>query len=107
VKDAEELSNQANGIVAGLIESRAAPRSSGGEAVIDQDKPLTNTHRGVLSVASHYERISQSRLASYPAYPATLDMLVERGYLERVHVPYSEPYFRITEAGRGALQEKK
>ncbi len=74
--------------------------------MIEQDKPLTDTHRGVLQVASHHERISQSRLAAYPAYPATLDMLVRRGYLESVKVPYSEPYYRITEAGRAVLQEK-
>ena len=72
--------------------------------VIEQNKPLTDMHRNVLQIASHHERISQSRLA---AYPTTLDMLVRRGYLEDVKVPYSEPYYRITEAGRAVLKEKK
>jgi len=68
-----------------------------------QDKSLSDVQRGVLQVASHHDQISQSRLAAYPAYPATLDALVKLGYLEVVHVPYSERYYRITNAGRAAL----
>lgn len=71
----------------------------------EHEKPLTDIHRSVLQVASNHKQISQSRLAAYPAYPATLEMLVRRGYLEHVKVPYSEPYYRITEAGRSALRE--
>ena len=66
------------------------------------DKPLTDRQKGVLQVASHHKQISQSRLA---AYPATLEILVGRGYLEAVQVAsYSEPYYRLTDAGRAALQ---
>jgi hypothetical protein len=69
----------------------------------EHDKPLTDTQMGVLRVASNHSQISQSRLASHPA---TLDLLVRYGYLERIHVPYSEPYFRITDAGRVVLQAR-
>ena len=66
-----------------------------------QDKPLTDTQKRVLKIAGHHKQISQSRLA---AHPAILDVLVKRGYLEAVQVPYSEPYYRLTEAGRAALE---
>ena len=66
-----------------------------------QDKPLTDTQRSVLKIAGHHQQISQSRLA---AHPATVDVLVKRGYLEAVQVPYSEPYYRITDTGRAVLQ---
>ncbi len=66
-----------------------------------QDKPLTDTQKSVLKIAGHHKQISQSRLE---VHPATLDMLVKRGYLEVVQVPYSEPYYRLTDAGRAALQ---
>lgn len=67
-------------------------------------KPLTGTQRNVLIVASHHTQISQSRLATYPA---TLETLVQYGYLELVHVPYSEPYYRLTAVGRAALQARE
>jgi DNA-binding PadR family transcriptional regulator len=65
------------------------------------DKPLTDMQKSVLKIAGHHKQISQSRLA---VHPATLDTLVKRGYLETVPVPYSEPYYRLTEAGRAALE---
>jgi DNA-binding PadR family transcriptional regulator len=65
------------------------------------DKPLTDMQKSVLKIAGHHKQISQSRLA---VNPATLDILVKRGYLEAVQVPYSEPYYRLTDAGRAALQ---
>ncbi len=66
-----------------------------------QDKPLTNMQKSVLKIAGHHKQISQSRLG---VHPATLDTLVKRGYLEAVQVPYSEPYYRLTEAGRAVLE---
>jgi DNA-binding PadR family transcriptional regulator len=69
----------------------------------EQDRPLTDTQRGVLQVATNHGQISQSRLATHPA---TLDLLVRYGYLERIQVPYSEPYFRITDSGRAVLQTR-
>jgi hypothetical protein len=66
-----------------------------------QGKPLSDKQRSVLEVASHHAQISQSRLATYPT---TLEFLVKGGYLEAIQVPYSEPYFRITDTGRAALQ---
>ncbi len=69
-----------------------------------QDKPLTNMQKSVLKIAGHHKQISQSRLA---VNPITLDTLVRRGYLEAVQVAYSEPYYRLTEAGRAALETSK
>jgi DNA-binding MarR family transcriptional regulator len=66
-----------------------------------QDNPLTDKQKNVLKIAGYHKQISQSRLA---VNPATLDILVRRGYLEVVKVPYSEPYYRLTEAGRAALE---
>ena len=68
-----------------------------------QDKQLTHAQQEILRVASHHEQISQSRLA---ASPGTLDVLIRYGYLDRIEVRYSEPYYRITEAGKVALQER-
>jgi DNA-binding MarR family transcriptional regulator len=79
----------------------AARQRAGMIIVILQNKPLTDTQKGVLKIAGHYKRISQSRLA---VHPATLDILVQRGYLETVQVPYSEPYYRLTDAGRAVLE---
>jgi DNA-binding PadR family transcriptional regulator len=71
------------------------------ETMTHQDNPLTNTQRSALKIAGHHKQISQSRLA---VHSATLDVLLKRGYLEAVQVPYSEPYYRLTEAGRAALE---
>jgi len=38
-----------------------------------------------------------------PYQVEVLVALVKLGYLEVVHVPYSERYYRITNAGRSAL----
>ncbi len=64
------------------------------------DKPLTDTQLEVLRVASHHDKISQSRLN---AYANTVTVLVQHGYLEQIIVPYSELYYRITVAGRAML----
>jgi hypothetical protein len=67
------------------------------------DNPITNAQREILRVASHHEKISQSRLA---ASPTTLDILLAHCLLEYIPVRYSEPYYRITDAGREAIKQQ-
>jgi hypothetical protein len=69
--------------------------------MVKQKRFLTGAQARVLRTANRHEQISQRDLS---VYPKTLGALIKRGYLEQVQLPGKEPYYRITDAGRVALQ---